>query len=222
MRLIGIGVGPGDPEHLTLKALRALKEADRVFVPSLGRAAEIVSAHVECTPLDFGMSDAASRDEHWDRGGAAIAEVVRTGTAAFATIGDPNVYSTFTYIAHTVRALLPDVTIETVPGITAMQDLAARSGTVLAEGEERLALVPYTAGDDKLREALASFDTVIVYKGGRHLPDVLRAAREAGREPVYGEELGRANQTLTAPDGRAPYFSTVIAPAKREGRGSRL
>jgi precorrin-2/cobalt-factor-2 C20-methyltransferase len=220
MRLIGVGVGPGDPEHLTLKALRVLKEADRVFVPSLGRAAEIVSEHVECTPLDFAMSDAASRDEHWDRAGRLIAEV--EGTAAFATIGDPNLYSTFTYIAHTVRALVPDVVIETVPGITAMQDLAARSGTVLAEGEERLALIPYTAGDDKLREALASFDSVIVYKGGRHLPQVLGAVREAGREPVYGEELGRAKQTLVAPDGRAPYFSTVIAPPRREGRGGRL
>jgi precorrin-2/cobalt-factor-2 C20-methyltransferase len=222
VRLIGIGVGPGDPEHLTLKALRALKEADRVFVPAGGRAAEIVSAHVECTPLDFGMSDAASRDAHWDRGGALIAEVARSGTAAFATIGDPNVYSTFTYIAHTVRALLPGVTIETVPGITAMQDLAARSGTVLAEGEERLALVPYTAGDDKLREALASFDTVIVYKGGRHLPAVLRAVDDAGGTPVYGEELGRPRETLVAPDGPAPYFSTLIVPAHRGERGSRL
>ena len=220
MRLIGIGVGPGDPEHLTLKALRCLKEADQVLVPAGGRAAEIVSAHVECTPLDFAMSDAASRDEHWDRAGRLIAAV--SGTAAFATIGDPNLYSTFTYIAHTVRALVPDVIIETVPGITAMQDLAARSGTVLAEGEERLALVPYTAGDASLRSALADFDTVIVYKGGRHLPDVLDAVREAGREPVYGENLGRIGETLTAPDGRAPYFSTVIAPARREGRGSRL
>ncbi len=220
MRLIGIGVGPGDPEHLTLKALRCLKEADQVFVPAGGRAAEIVSAHVECTPLDFAMSDAASRDEHWDRAGQLIAAV--SGTAAFATIGDPNLYSTFTYIAHTVRALVPDVIIETVPGITAMQDLAARSGTVLAEGEERLALVPYTAGDASLRSALADFDTVIVYKGGRHLPDVLDAVQAAGREPVYGENLGRTGETLTAPDGRAPYFSTVIAPARREGRGSRL
>jgi precorrin-2/cobalt-factor-2 C20-methyltransferase len=220
VRLIGIGVGPGDPEHLTLKALRCLKEADQVFVPAGGRAAEIVSAHVECTPLDFAMSDAASRDEHWDRAGQLIATV--SGTAAFATIGDPNLYSTFTYIAHTVRALVPDVIIETVPGITAMQDLAARSGTVLAEGEERLALVPYTAGDASLREALGSFDTVIVYKGGRHLPHVLDAVREAGREPVYGENLGRTGETLTAPDGRAPYFSTVITPARREGRGSRL
>jgi precorrin-2/cobalt-factor-2 C20-methyltransferase len=191
-----------------------------VFVPDGGRAAEIVSAHVEVTPLSFAMTDAASRDEAWDRAGREIAAV--GGTVAFATIGDPNLYSTFAYVAATVRALVPDVVVETVPGITAMQDLAARSGTVLAEGDERLALIPYTAGDRALRDALASFDTVIVYKGGRHLPSVLRAVDDAGRRAVYGEELGRPGQTFVAPEGSAPYFSTVISPAAREGRGQRL
>ena len=63
---------------------------------------------------------------------------------------------------------------------------------------------------------------MIVYKGGRHLPAVLRAVGDAGRVPVYGENLGRTGETLVAPDGSAPYFSTVIAPSARSGRGSRL
>jgi len=209
VRLIGVGVGPGDPEHLTLKALRALKEADHVFVPDGGRAAEIVSEHVAVEPLTFAMTDVRSREAHWNR--AADTIVAAGGTVAFATIGDPNLYSTFTYIARAVCARRPDTVVETVPGITAMQDLAARSGTVLAEGDERLALIPYTAGDDALRGALRDFDTVIVYKGGRHLPAVLRAVDDAGRKATYGEELGRTTQTLVVPDGPAPYFSTVIA-----------
>jgi precorrin-2/cobalt-factor-2 C20-methyltransferase len=227
-RLIGVGVGPGDPEHLTLKALRALREADRVFVPDGGRAAAVVDEHVAVEPVRFSMSDAASRDQSWDRAGAAIADVVREGgTAAFATIGDPNLYSTFAYIAHTVRALVPEVIIETVPGITAMQDLAARSGTVLAEGDEALALVPYTAGDALLRTALKGFDTVVVYKGGRRLPEVLEAVRDAGalERAVYGEELGLAGEHVepaAAHGGSGPYMSTVIVPAARTGRGSRL
>ena len=76
-------------------------------------------------------------------------------SVAFATIGDPNIYSTFTYLAATVRALVPGLAVATVPGITAMQSLAASSGTVLVEGRESLALMPLTAGVDKLRAALA-------------------------------------------------------------------
>jgi precorrin-2/cobalt-factor-2 C20-methyltransferase len=238
-RLIGVGVGPGDPEHLTLKAVRALQEADRVFVPETGgagargaRAEAVVAAHVppeRRQGLRFAMGDAAAREEAWDLAGAAIAAVVRPGgTAVFATIGDPNLYSTFAYVAHTVRGLVPGVTVETVPGITAMQDLAARSGTVLAEGDERLALVPYTAGDAQLRAALAGYETVVVYKGGRHLPAVLDALRDAGAldRAVYGEQLGLPGEAVgpaAARDGAGPYMSTVFVTAPRgDGRGERL
>ena len=169
------------------------------------------------------MSDAATRDEHWDRAGAAIAAVVRDGTAAFATIGDPNLYSTFAYIAHTVRELVPDVVgRDRARASPRCRTWPRARGRCSPRARERLALIPYTAGDDALREALASFDTVVVYKGGRQLPAVLRAIDDAGGRAVYGEELGRPGETLTPPDGAAPYMSTVIVPAARDGRGSRL
>ena len=237
-RLIGVGVGPGDPEHLTLKALRALHEADRVFVPAgdgeaPGRAEVIVAPHVPAERIErlaFAMTDGAARSDKWDRAGEAIALVVRGGlTAAFSTIGDPSLYSTFTYIAQTVRALVPDVIVEAVPGITAMQDLAARSGMVLAEGTERVSLLALTAGVDGLREELARGDTVVCYKGGRRLDSVLDAVADAGRleGAVYGEQLGLADERIRpAADlrgERGPYFSTVIVPARRDGtRGGRI
>lgn len=237
--LIGVGVGPGDPELLTLKALRALQEADRVFVPvtdtgEVGRAERVIEGHVDDAKVErlmFAMSDADARAGNWDRAGEAIAAIVRDGgTAAFATIGDPNIYSTFTYVAQTVQALAADVAIETIPGITAMQDLAARSGTVLAEGTERLALFPFTAGEDRLREALEVFDTVVCYKGGRRLPAVIGAVRDAGRldDAVYGARLGVDGEEVRpagdlGPDETGPYMSTVIVPARRDDeRGGRI
>lgn len=239
-RLIGVGVGPGDPGHLTMNALRALQEADRVFVPETesssggrGRAEAVVALHVpedRIERLQFSMRTGSARPAQWDEAGRRIAAVTaRGGTAAFATLGDPNVYSTFTYVAATVRTLAPDVEVSTVPGITAMQDLAARSGTVLAEGSESVTLVAYTAGTgDLLRDVLRQDGTVVVYKGGPHLPEVLDAIREAGRlgATVYGEDLGLDGEQIsaaTARDGNAPYMSTMIVPARRTGkRGAKL
>jgi precorrin-2/cobalt-factor-2 C20-methyltransferase len=152
------------------------------------------------------------------------------GTAAFATLGDPSVYSTFAYAVHTVRALAPGVTVRTVPGITAMQDLAARTGAMLAEGTEGIALVPWTAGEARVRAALDSFETVVVYKGGRQLPRLLEVVREAGREAeaAVGTHLGLEGEVVSAAraaaGGPAPYFSTVLVTPARTGapRGGRL
>jgi precorrin-2/cobalt-factor-2 C20-methyltransferase len=237
--LIGIGVGPGDPEHLTLKALRALERADRVFVPvteaagERGRAEHVIAPHVDAAKIErlgFSMRDASLRHENWDRAGAAIAAVVRDGgTAAFCTLGDPNVYSTFTYMWHTVLDLVPGVVVETIPGITAMQDLAARSGAILTEGNESLTLLPLTAGEEVLRAALRGSDTVVAYKGGRHMPRVREILAEEGRleQAIYGEHLGVRGEEVQAAGTDAerpgPYLSTVIVPPARTAeRGDRL
>lgn len=236
--LVGVGVGPGDPDLVTVAAVRALREADVVLVPvadtgEAGRAERVVRAHVdrELRRLVFALTDEQGRDGAWDAAGRAVVDAFDAGAArvAFATIGDPNVYSTFTYLAATVRELRPDTTVETVPGITAMQALAARSGTVLVEGRESLALVPMTSGLDALREALAGHDTVVAYKGGRMLPTMVDAVREAGRLDgcVFGASLGLDGEDVRTGEsvavlGEAPYLSTLVVTSRRGGRGSRL
>src|SRR5450756_827658 len=171
---------------------------DSVFLPVMdldtpGRAEAIVRAHLGADPrlrrVVFALDEpagapSAARESAWDAAGrevaGAVADLAPAGavadlelagaTVAFATIGDPNIYSTFTYLAQTVAALVPGLEIETVPGITAMQDLAARSGTVLVEGTESLGL----------------------------LPAVLRLLTDAGRlnDAVYGAGLGLAGEDI--------------------------
>jgi precorrin-2/cobalt-factor-2 C20-methyltransferase len=236
--LFGVGVGPGDPELVTVMATRVLRDADVVVVPVTdtgeeGRAERIVRANVnrDVRRLVFAMSDESGRDQAWEAAGAAVAAAYDEGaiTVAFATIGDPNVYSTFTYLAATVRAIRPDIDVRTVPGITAMQALAATSGTVLVEGRESLALLPMTAGLDVLRDALAAHDCVVAYKGGRMLPEVLAAVRDAGRldDCVYGAAVGLPDEDVRAGGDvdaveQAPYLSTLLVTAHRSGRGGRL
>jgi precorrin-2/cobalt-factor-2 C20-methyltransferase len=235
MRLIGVGVGPGDPELVTVKAVRVLRTADRVFVPVLhpgeaGRAEATVRAHAghdRIERLVFALGGAPPRDRYWDAAGARVAGWLADtgGTAAFATIGDPNVYSTFTYLARTVAALAPGVRVDTVPGITAMQALAAASGTPLAEGGERLTLLPLPGGIEPIRDVLAADGTVVVYKGGRHVAALSDVIARAGREAVYGAHLGLPDERvdkLSHVDGAAPYLSTVLVPAHRHARGGKL
>jgi precorrin-2/cobalt-factor-2 C20-methyltransferase len=223
--LVGVGVGPGDPELLTVKGLRALRETDEVFVPvgdtgEVGRAEAIVRAYLgdepgRATRLLFALSDdEAARNESWNRAAQTVSESLSEGKrCAFATIGDPNLYSTFTYLARTVRGILPGVEVETVPGITAMQDLASRSGTVLALGDEKLVLLPFTAGKEVLEDALKGFETVVCYKGGGRLREVLDAAEGAGRMEgaIYGARLGMKGEEIVRAGEMVGHEGTYLA-----------
>ncbi|MGX1129668.1 precorrin-2/cobalt-factor-2 C20-methyltransferase [Streptomyces glaucescens] len=246
-RLIGVGVGPGDPELVTVKGVNALRAADVVVVPVMaapdgtdggerGRAEATVLHYVpeeKVVRVVFALNertDRARREATWDAAGERVAGLLRAhGAVAFATIGDPNVYSTFTYLAQTVAELVPGTVVETVPGITAMQDLAARSGAVLTEGTEPLTLVPVTAGAAVLKDALNGPGTVVAYKFGRQAGEVAEALRDSGRidGAVWGSALGLPEESIRPAaelDGAAlPYLSTLIAPARRDGgRGGKL
>ena len=254
--LVGVGVGPGDPELLTLQALRTLREADLIVVPvrddrdEAGYAEAVVRAHLlpdgddaardDATRIvraPFALTDRSGlsdrRTNLWEAAAALILSAFDDGaaTVAFATIGDPNIYSTFSYLAATIRESRADVEIRTVPGITAMQALAAASGTVLCEGSEPLVLFPALGGasaiEEVLRHSPLTGATIVAYKGGRHWPELREALAAHGRldSAVVGSHLGRQDQTLyqaSAVDGEIPYLSTVIAPSSRTTRGGKL
>jgi precorrin-4/cobalt-precorrin-4 C11-methyltransferase len=234
-RLIGVGVGPGDPELVTVKAVRVLREADVVLVPVLaapdpsgpGRAETIIRAYVAADRvkrLEFALNDTGGvtprRAAAWQAAATAVAAEFAAGaaTVAFGTLGDPNLYSTFSYLAQTVRDLVPEVTIETVAGITAMQDLASRAGISLAEGTEPVTLVPLNGGVDTLDQALARGGTVVGYKVGAAAspaPAVLRdRLQAAGRldAAVIGARLGLQGE-LIAP------AAEVLRPAEPPAPG---
>lgn len=240
-RLVGVGVGPGDPGLVTRLAVSTLEGADRVTAPttspdSVGRAEAIVrqilpDLRIDRIPFDMTTDRApGGRDARVASHAAAAATLApwlaEGQVVAFVTLGDPNVYSTFPSLADEVRHLLPQASISTVPGITAFQALAGRSGTVLLDGTETLSLVTALDGVDHVADALADPDrAVVIYKGGRHLPAIAALLADHGRldGAVYGELLGlpgeQIGQVASAADRPASYLATVIVPPAGSASG---
>ncbi len=242
--LVGVGVGPGDPELITRKAVRALEDADVILVPATessgdgpGHAERIVAescpgvtARIRRVPFSMAQRRGVGveRRQSWATSARVAIEAYEAGAGVvvFATVGDPGVYSTFSYLAAQVRDALPEVRVEMVPGITAMQALAAESLTPLVEGQETLTLIPATADEGVISRALASSDTIVYYKGGRRLSDLLASIRHHGRDGVLGVNVGLEGQTITplseVDAAQAPYFSTVLVTPRRTATGGRL
>jgi precorrin-2/cobalt-factor-2 C20-methyltransferase len=229
-RLVGVGVGPGDPDLVTVRAVAALRRADRVVAPStaidaVGRAEAIVRQAVgglRVERIPFAMAPArAARDRSVGDAAAVVAGYLGAGEeVAWITLGDPLTYSTFSSVAAAVRRRFPAVVVEQVPGIMAFQALAARTGTVIADERQRVTIRTALDGEDLGRDLADPDATVIVYKGGRRLPELARSAAAAGRaQAVAGELLGMPGERIDtlaglAASGPASYLATVILPAR--------
>lgn len=179
---IGIGVGPGDPELMTIKAINFLKHVPVVAVPysspkqhslALQIASEYINSGTRVLKLHFPMvKDENVRQKHRRQAADQIAEHLGDGEdVAFLTEGDPMLYSTFAYLLWHLEERFP---IEIVPGISSVMASAAQAHLPLATGDQRLAVLPATYENiDKLGAILASFDTVVLMKVHATLEEIV-------------------------------------------------
>ncbi|MGZ4112177.1 MAG: precorrin-2 C(20)-methyltransferase [Tumebacillaceae bacterium] len=175
-RLYGLGVGPGDPELITVKAFRILKEVDVVAYPkkrqgSKSYAHAIAEMYVhpsekEMLGLVFPMTkDQETLQTHWAKTVETIWEPLSQGRdVAFVTEGDPNLYSTWIHMARLMKQTHPEVEILSVPGISSALGAAARLGIHLADGDEQFAIIPATDDRAAMQKALDDHDTVVFLK----------------------------------------------------------
>jgi precorrin-2/cobalt-factor-2 C20-methyltransferase len=186
--LYGVGVGPGDPELITVKALKLLKKVPVIFAAFSPKndysvAGRIVGAHLNGQPLEkmyFPMTrDEAVLKKAWEENARRALDVLDSGRdAAFVTIGDPLVYSTFSYLLRTVKSLSPNTRVVTVPGITSFQASAAMTNTPLAEGEESFHLISGAKGGDNLRRVIESSENVVMLKTYKYFEDIYACLEE--------------------------------------------
>jgi len=224
----GVGLGPGDPELITLKAVRVLKEVDCIFVPagksSGNSVARRIVAGLELPEEKFRhIALCMGRDRREDQStyeavADRIASELRQGkSAAWIAEGDPLLYSTFLHVYAAMRQRHPDVRIEIVPGVSSPQAAAARAGMRLAHLDELVAFVPAAYALKRVPDLLKDFVTVVLLKVNGVFDQLLDclASWPSDIDAVYLENVGtpqeRVITDLAALRGQElPYFSLVL------------
>jgi precorrin-2/cobalt-factor-2 C20-methyltransferase len=232
--LYGIGVGPGDPDLITLKAVRVLQRVPHIFAScstknSYSLALNIVRCHLNGAGIEhlpFPMTkDPQVLQDAWDKNAAQVLEVLATGNdAAFVTLGDPLTYSTFGYLLKTIKRLQPEARVVTIPGITSYSAAAALTHTPLTEGEESFFVVSGAQGAARLREVVDKSDNIVMLKTYRNFPEIYQALEELdlldravciSRCGLDGETVVENLRDLN--EDSMPYLSMIII--KKKGRG---
>jgi len=190
---IGIGVGPGDPELITLKAAKALKAADVICVPkshakkpsmALGMIKPILDERKkppEILELVFPMTrDDLNNRILWAENAAIVADRVRKGSVVFITLGDPMLYSTFLYLYEFVKETYPEIELEIIPGVTSVTAVAASSKLPLAEKEEVVTIIPSDLSPAHLEDAAKHAENLVFMKCAYHLKEFLPILLKSG------------------------------------------
>ncbi len=234
-RLFGIGVGPGDPELMTVKAVRVLRDVQVIFAAaSSGNnysvALEIARSHIPreipVIKLSFPMiPDRSAQQKAWKKNVDLILKELEKGhDAAFLTLGDPLIYSTYGYIITEMGKIIPPVEIETIPGITSFQAAAALTGLPLVEGEESLLVISGSRGGEYLRKSGGQADNIVMLKTYRHLKDIYSILREMDllETTTVVRNCGQADEKVITDfkemvDEPPHYFTLLLIKNKTKG-----
>ena len=231
--LYGVGVGPGDPELMSLKAARILKSAPVIAFfakkGNPGNARRIADLHLnpqaELIRLDYPFTtEIAETDSRYrqalaafyDASAALLAEKLDSGQdVAVLCAGDPFFYGSY---AHLHERLVESHICEVIPGITAMSGCWTRAATPMTCGDEMLAVLSGTMDVDSLVERLAVCEAVVIMKVGRNLPKIRQALARAGMldRAIYVERGTMPEERIVRladkPDDEAAYFGVVLVP----------
>lgn len=204
-KLSVIGIGPGDPEMLTLKAVRIVKKSNVLCVPK-GReegsslalsivekavsldGKEIIEAHFPMRKTrrqgsgdrvqGTGNKNDSELDAKWNETVETVLGKLKKGAdVAFLTLGDPTIYSTFFYLYDKLLELQPDLNIEIIPGVSSVNASAARAGISLGLGNDKIAILPANYMDN-LKNTLEAFDTVVLMKVNKVFNEIVTILSE--------------------------------------------
>jgi precorrin-2/cobalt-factor-2 C20-methyltransferase len=231
--LYGIGIGPGDPELITLKGARLISACRNLFVPKARTASEsvalaiarpLVGPETRIEEIVFPMTaDREELAEKWDAAAARVATILVAGEdACFLTLGDPLLYSTYIHLMRALRRIIPDLKAITVPGIPAFGAAAALADFPVGEGREPVTIVP--AADDltAVRRALTAGGTVVLMKIGKRLPELLNLLDGEGllessvfvsHATMAGQRIETDLRRLKAEGPEAGYLSIILVHA---------
>ncbi|MBX9931990.1 MAG: precorrin-2 C(20)-methyltransferase [Methylobacterium sp.] len=235
--LFGVGMGPGDPEYLTVRAVKVLSEAPvlvhfckkgrrgnaRTIADAVmrdpAREFPLVYPYTTELPPDDAEYVSALAGFYDDAAGQLADQLAMGRDVAILSEGDPFFYGSFMHLWRRLKDRFP---VEVVPGVTGMSGCWTRAGTPITWGDDVLTVLPATLPYAALAEKLRLTDAAVIMKLGRHLPKVRKALAEAGllERAVYVERGTMAGESIVAlaekPDDVAPYFSMVLVPG--EGR----
>jgi len=233
--LIAVGCGPGDPDLLTVKAVKAIQNADIIMCPTSKEGKPSIAFSVISSILDktknqeivnlvFPMTkDKETLESTWEKNSKILAEGVLAGkNVVYITIGDPYLYSTWIYLHREISKNHPEIKITVIPGIVSMFTFAAKVGISLAEGAEKFSVIPSCYDLSQVKEIAKNSDTMVFLKDGRYFDQVIELLKESGFSDdsifAIGQDLDTENEIVkkltlgevTKDTLTSKYFSILV------------